>query len=246
MNIVDILIIGFLLMGSLIGYKRGLLGSIVGLFSSLIGLFVAYKYYLNLGQWFNTQYQLQAKVGEFLNDNLVLPQAVSQFEVKAIHLPNISTYLDKIEIPITLKSQLVNYLSVLNTETLWQSGTTLGDILHQYVASAIINGLSFLLIWFIVDRGIMLVSLLYSRVINNTVLGGFDRTGGLIIGSAVSVLAITIIIGVISPLLNMADMADNTLFAAVMKTLGESKLVPHFTFLFTIITDKVSNLINLA
>lgn len=239
MNIVDILIIAFLLMGSMIGFKRGLIGSIVGLFSSLIGLFVAHQYYAVLGQWLNTQFELQGKISVFLNNNLVLPQAVSELDMKMLQIPDLSVYLDKFDLPLSLKGQFMNYINSIGSDNLWQAGASLGDVLHQFLAVAIINGISFLLIWFVVDKGIMLVSLLYSRIINNTVLGGFDRVGGLLIGTVVSVLALTIIIGVFTPLLNMADIADNTLFSAAMKTLGESQFIPYFTSLYTMITDKI-------
>lgn len=51
MNIFDILILGFLILGALQGYRKGLISGLVSLLGNLLGFYIASKEYLNLLGW---------------------------------------------------------------------------------------------------------------------------------------------------------------------------------------------------
>jgi len=244
LNIVDLIIIGFFIIGMLSGYRKGFLGSLVGIFSSIIGLVAAYKYYSLLTGWADRQYQATEKLNQFLREHLVLPQPVSQIEI-TLPATGLGEYLDKLSLPATLKTQLSAYLQKLAETVSEQASALLGDILHQFIAAVVINGLAFIIIWFVVDRIIMLSALLFSRFIKDSFLGGFDRLGGLFLGFILTALTLTIVVGLATPLLNLADMAEPSLLSAVIKNIGEARLVPCFASLFSFLSTKVIQLLPL-
>lgn len=239
MNIIDLIIIGLMLLGAVGGYQRGFLGSIVGLFSSILGLLAAYHYYPVLAMWSNDQFQLEQRMAEFFQEHLPLPQAVSQFRIDKIPFPDLSQYLDKLDLPGALQGQLVPYLQRLSFDMTVQYQQKLGQILYQFLASIILNGIAFLIIWFIVDRSINLLLYLYTRMIKGNLLGAYDSIGGFIVGILLTFLTLTIFLGLVTPLLNFAGLAQPTLFTAVLKTMGESVLIPYFVVSFNFLSTKI-------
>lgn len=246
MNIVDLILMGVLVLGAIGGYQKGFVGSIIGLAGSILGLVIAYNYYPLLTDWFNSQFQVQDKLLEFFKTHLVLPQAVSQFKIPAFPFADISKYLDNLDFAVSLKNQVLVFLQKLESGLVSYTQAALADVLHQVLTKFILNSLSFVLIWIVVERSFSLLHLLYSRFIRNTLLGTYDRLAGSLLGLFVSVLALSILFGLMTPLLKLAVIAEPSLFAAVMRTIGEAQLAPYLQSFFTFLTDQVINLLPLS
>lgn len=239
MNVIDFIIIIFLLLGVFNGYTKGLIVSLAGLVGNVIGLICAAKYYKDLGTWANTEFSLAIKIQHFLQDNLVLPQAVFQFNLDKTPLPDLIKNLDNISVPDTLKENLAIYIKELQIGMNNISGIKLGEIVHQYLASALVSIIAFVVIWLIIANCIMLVAAVYRGLTKRTILGSLDRLGGAVMGGLVSALIITILIGLISPLLTVSELAKPSLFSAIIKNMGAAKTVPYFTKTFMFLTENI-------
>lgn len=244
MNIVDLIIVVFILLGAAGGYSKGFVASLVGLFSRIIGLIAAFSYYPLAAKWLDAEFGLKEYISEFLQAQLQLPQPVAEFRLGKLPLLDASNYLDSISMPEPLKTQLLVYLDRLEgiTSPLQFS---LGEIINQYLASALISGLAFLLIWFGVDLLLRILAKLFSGAIKNTAFGFFDRLAGLVMGAALTALVLTVCIGLITPVLQLADISKPTVFSAVMKTMGESWLVPGFSSCYDFLFSQFMSLLPL-
>lgn len=238
MNLVDLVLILLLFGGAITGYRRGFVGSLTGLFSSLIGFFAALRYYPLLAAKADTTLGLNDRLITFFSKNLVLPQAVTQLQLAKTPLADLGQLLEKLHLPVPLKTQIIEYLPKLDTGMLLQN--KLGDVIYQYLANAVINAVAFLVIWFLVDRLIMLVVLLFRRITDSTFIAGLDHAGGLLIGTLLTVFTLTVLLGLISPLLQVTKLAEPSLFSAIFKTIGESLLIPYFIQAFAFLTDKIA------
>lgn len=239
MNFIDFIIIIFLLLGVYNGYTKGLAVSLAGLLGNVIGLICASKFYRDLGLWVNTEYSLSTKIQEFLQENLVLPQAVFQFNLDKTPLPDLIRQLDNVSLPETLRDNLTIYIKELQMSMNSISGIKLGEIVHQYLASALVSIMAFVLIWLLTANVIMLIASIYRSFTKSTIIGSLDRLGGALMGGFVSALIITILIGLISPLLTVSELAKPSLFSAVVKTMGSAKTVPYFINAFKFITENI-------
>lgn len=245
MNIVDYIIIGLFLIGMVNGFRKGFLGSLVGIFGSIVGLITAYKCYPYLTGWADHQFQVLERLNRFLQEGLVLPQSVAKLKI-ALPTQGLADYLDKITLPAALKTQLIVYLQGLEETVGPQASSLLGDILHRFLATVIINGLAFLIIWFVITGFFQVIAALFSRMTQHSILGGLDRVGGLLLGAALTALTLTIMLGLAAPLLNAADLAEPSFFSGVFKTIGEAWLVPYFISLYSFFAARVGQILTLA
>lgn len=238
MNIVDLVIIALIGLGGLTGYRRGLIASLAGLVSNIIGFFTALKYYPLLAAWANADFNLNQRLLVFFQTHIALPVPVMEFRLDRVPLPELGNYLDRVNLPLVLKTQLLGYYQSM--EAGLQLQARLGDIINQFLANALVNAGSLLFIWFFVNLVIMLLAALISSLINNTFIVGFNRGGGLLTGGIISAFILTIIIGLASPLVHVTNLAEPGLFSAIFKTMAESRLLPYFLKAFNLLAEKIT------
>lgn len=236
MNIIDLLVIGFLLLGVYRGYAKGLFGSLAGLFANVLGIIAAAKTYPQVGNWLKDRFSLDTILEQYFHDHLVLPRAAAQLKLPSITLPDWSGFLERSSIPDALKPML-NYLQGLRTGIDTLSGINLGEIVQQYLASALVSILAFLLIWLLIANGIVLIAALYRKITKGTVLGGVDSLLGALTGGLAAALILTVLIGLLSPLLTVAEITESSFLTAVQKTAAEARSVPYFVQAFAFLTE---------
>lgn len=225
MNFIDVLLIIFLLLGSIKGFKKGFLNSLVGLFSSLIGLFVAIKTHLYLAGWLETKFQLTAGLAQYFEKRLALSQAVSQLKIETL--------------PEKLELSLGEFAQRTGEQ---MADVCLGDILYLFLAEIVLKVVVIILIWFIVAKGLRLCSHLITKLTENTFLGFINKVGGICTGLLIRVLTLTIIIGLSSPLLKIAPHTEPSFLSAVLQIISEARLVPCFTSAFSLLTGNLLSL----
>jgi uncharacterized membrane protein required for colicin V production len=239
MNLIDLLIIIFLLFGLLKGLKKGLLNSLVGLCSTLLGLFVAFKTHSYVAGWLDARFQLLAKIAQYFEKRLVLSETVSQLKVETLSLAETNTSWDMLALPEKLKLQLLDFSQKIGEQFGQTGDACLGDILYLFLAEIILKILVIILIWVLVDKGLLLISHLITKLTEDTFLGSLNKLGGVCIGLLIRALVLTIIIGLISPLFNIAQHTEPSFLSAVLKTTSEAFLVPWFASAFSLLTGKM-------
>lgn len=239
MNLIDLLLIISLLLGLIKGFRKGLLNSLVGLFSCLIGFFVALKSYFYLVKWLEVKFQLTVKLAQYFEKRLVLSETVSQLEIGTLPIADVSTSIDGLPLPEMLRMQLFDFMQKIGEQISQNAEACLGDVLYLFLAEFVLKILVIILIWFVVDKGLMFFSRFLTKLTENTFIGALNKVGGVCIGLLIRVLILTIVIGLISPLFSLVQHTEPSFLSAVLKTMGEARLVPYFTALFSLLTGEM-------
>lgn len=242
MNLIDLLLIIFLLLGVIKGFKKGFLNSLVDLVSSLIGLFVAIKTHLYLARWLETKFQLTATFAQYFEKRLALSQAVSQLKVGTLPSSDVSTYEDILQLPEKLKFLLWDFAQKIGEQIGEMGDACLGDVLYLFLAEILLKVLVLILIWFVVAQGLRLFSRLLTKLTENTFLGSLNKLGGVCTGLLIRVLTLTIIIGLSSPLFNIAQHTEPSFLSAVLRIINEAYLVPYFASGFSLLMGNLLSL----
>ncbi|NLO76255.1 MAG: CvpA family protein [Clostridia bacterium] len=242
MNLIDLLLIVFLLLGIIKGYRKGLLNSLVGLCSSIIGLFVAIKTYSYVVAWLEAKYQFTSKLSQYFAERLTFSETVGESTLGSLPLSEASPAWGGLPLPEILKTQLLEISQGLGEKFGQAAVTNIGDVLYLFLAEKVLNLLAIILIWFVVNKGLCLLSNFFTSLTKDTFLGSLNRIGGICIGLLIRVLILTIIIGLCNPLFNVAPHAEPSFFSAVLITISEAQLVPCFTTLFSILTGQILTL----
>lgn len=234
MNWADYLIIALLVLGFYNGYKRGLFGSLLGLAANLAGIAAAYHYYPHLARWADSRWDLTAELSRYLYDHLGLSKvSFFQFKLEELPLASIGAYIDQANIPPILKTNLLEYWQSINSRIIipWQQQA--GSFLPQYLATFILNLLAFLLIWIVVAKLISLLGRLFTMALESTALGRLDRLAGGTVGLALTGLLVTVLIGLVNPLLGFAGVLRLPFLGTLGNALGTARMYPFFINLFS-------------
>jgi len=241
-NLIDLLLIVFLLIGLIKGYKKGLLSSLVGLGSSILGLFIAIKTHSFLVEWLEAQYQSVSKLALYFGERLSLSEAVSEWQIGTLPLAEPSTAWESLQLPEILKAQLLEFSQGMSESFRLAAEASIGDVLYLFLANIVLNLLAIILIWFVINKGLCLMAYFFTSLTKDTFLGSINRIGGVCVGLLIRVLILTIIIGLSNPLFNVAPHTEPSFLSAVLMTISEARLIPCFTLLFSILTGQMLTL----
>ena len=236
-NLIDLLIIVFLILGAISGYRQGLIGGLAGLAAGIVGFIAALNYYLTLAGWFNLHYQIQAGIQAYLKAHFVLPSYINQLRLDR-PLTELSGTLDKLSLPVEFKAQLITYIKSLGPSL--QAQTALGDAIYQFLATLVVNALAFFLIWLCTYIVIMLVTHILLKITERTFISGLDHGIGLLLGLALQIIGLAILFGLLTPILQLSSFESTSLLGKLPKALGDSQLVPYFQDIFQILSMKLS------
>lgn len=239
MNIVDLVIIVLLLLGAVDGYKKGFVGSLVGVAGSIIGLVAAYKYYAVFEKWLDGRLGIEKALGRFIGEHVTLPQAVSQFKLGDSLFNDVGSYLEGLQFNPQIKAQLLTYLDKIEKSVGGSLQLSLNEIVYQYLAVILLSTASFLFIWFAANLVLQILAAFFRSLINTTPIGSLDRLGGIVTGAVISALFVMVIIGLFTPLITMAGIADLGLLAPVIRGFENSAFVPFFLSCFTFFFSKL-------
>jgi len=193
MNLIDILILGFTLLGALHGYRKGLISSIVNLLSSIVGFLVASWKYMFALQWVEQYFPLQ-KWLEPVVYRAILPAVQS----KASSLQNQSLSNILGALPPEWRSLFENLSGVQLPQVIEQVTHRLAGMFTERILSLIAFGCVFYIVVFIMQ-------LLFSILLRpfGRWGGSLNRGGGLLFGGLSALIGMAVMAGLFSPLLQL-------------------------------------------
>lgn len=195
MNLIDVLILGFILLGALNGYRKGLLTSIVSFLSYILGFLIASREYLAALHWVEQYFPLQQWLEPIVYRTL-LPLVQSKAS--------------------TLQQQVLgNILGALPEE--WRSvfaavnipGTQMAQSIEQVthnLAGALTERiLSLVAFGFVFYSVVLLIQLIMALVMRPFGIWGWsiNRGGGLFFGGLSALIGLAVLAGLISPLFHL-------------------------------------------
>ena len=193
MNLIDILILGFILLGALHGYQRGLISSIVNLLSSIVGFLVASWKYMFVLRWAEQYFPLQQWLEPVIY-RAILPTV--QSKASSIQHQALGNILGAL--PPEWRSIFENISGVSMPQTLEQATHGLAGMFTERILSLI----AFACVFYIV---VFIIQLLFSILLRpfGSWGGSLNHGGGLIFGGLSALIGMSIMAGLFSPLLHL-------------------------------------------
>jgi len=242
-NFIDFAIIILLILGGLSGYRQGFIGSIVGFLGSIIALILSIQFYKPFAGLLNTKFGILSSIHSFLTEHLPLPLEVSTAPLNAAGINLLILKVNTMALPEFIKKQIIEQAQGLIYSASQFGLTTIGEVLTFIVAMTLLNGLALIILWFLLTNLLHLAAKILSKSLDNTLLGGINRLGGLFVGTALNVLGLMVFFGVFTLFLEVTGQASSSMLVAISKTVNQSVLVPYFKEGYAILLSKVIKLI---
>jgi len=216
-NLIDWLIIAFVFLGALSGYRRGLVAALLGFVGYVAAVVAASLYSPVLVVWINKQGRMTQNLAEFFRKKLSLTCTAGQ------GLPAGN--------PGGNPGETLKYLQ----DILVQSPENIGGVADAFcyqLASLTVQVLAFALLLIISVAVIRLLVGFLSRRMRGIILGAVNRLGGFIVGGAINALIISLLVVILTPLLAVGAASSGGLLTGISKSLKQSTLIPYFVQFF--------------
>lgn len=226
MNLIDVLIIGFVLLGALQGYQRGLITSIVNFLSWIVGFLVASWQYLAALRWAEQHFPLQQWL-EPLIYRVLLPSVESKAETLQQQL--LGNMLEM------LPKELRNIFPSLNLSGI-QMPQTVEQLTHRLAGAITENILSLIAFSIVFYCSVLLIQLSIAILLRplGSWSGSFNHGGGLVFGGLSSLIGLSVLAGLLSPFLQLSEGGN---FIALIRN---SYLYPYLVQTFNVLDQVLS------
>lgn len=193
MNLIDILILGVILLGALRGYQQGLISSIINFLSSIVGFVIAAWKYMFALRWAEQYFPLQQWLEPVIY-RAILPAVQS----KASSLQNQALGNILGALPMEWRSLFENVSLDQMPQAIEQATHRLAGLFTERILGLI----AFVCVFYIV---VFIIQLLFSILLSpfGTWGGSLNRGGGLLFGGLGSIIGLSVMAGLFSPLLKM-------------------------------------------
>ena len=178
-NIVDIILIVFILINMFLGWKKGLVLSIFNFFGIVGAFIIAKKYFI---QFSNILLNNVNWVSEFKNNITLKINNSFNSNTEVVNNINNGTILNKLDLPEYLNSGMNQLLKGLDIMKLDNANTKIADI----IVNVMINFLSFVLLFILLVIIIKIIGITLNMIFKLPILKGINQLGGFIMGFVIS------------------------------------------------------------
>ena len=217
--IIDAVILVLFLIFGFIGYKKGLLKSVISLFNWIVCILIAVFIAKYVANWINGIYNFSGLIGGKIAKSL---SAMNDFFSKPINLYE-SVGKDALikSIPKETNGLLTQLIKIIftNTNVDMSSSETIASVLGEslgYICMVVISGI---LVFIVLKIAVALLSKLFDKITQTKVLGGLNKILGLALGVIKATIIVFLFNGVLIAL---------TLVPVVNKTI--SPLIENHTY----------------
>lgn len=195
MNLIDVLILGFILLGALHGYQRGLITSIINFLSSIVGFVIASWEYMVALHWAEQYFPLQQWLEPVIY-RVMLPAV--QSKAGTLQQQALGNILG------ALPPEWRNILAPLNQPSVQipQAIEQVTQRLAGMFTERILSLISFVCVFTVV---VVLLQFLVAILLRpfGSWGGAFNRGGGLMFGALSALIGLAVLAGLFSPLLKL-------------------------------------------
>jgi len=226
MNMVDYVLVAFVLLGAVVGYRRGIIVSLVAFLGWVFAGTAAYIFSPRAVTWLEEYMDVTAAAAGLLRDRLPVDSMFAPVSFS----PGIVDF-----------GRLNQYVQDIWVRTPADSGG-LADMISQQVASILVHSFAFaaLLVLFLVI--LQFIARFLSRRLQGTLLGFLNRLGGMALGGGVNMVAAAFVVGIAAPWLAVGS-GTSGLLDGLSKALAESTVAPYFVGLFGWMTALLSGVL---
>ncbi|MHB1125597.1 MAG: CvpA family protein [Bacillota bacterium] len=232
MNYIDILILIIIALGAFKGYRRGLIVTLGGLAGYAASLVVAVMYAPALGKALTDRFHWTDRVALFLQDKLPIPQAVSSIRLNGESGAVTNDVISSMGLPAPLMERLQQMLST-------GEYSTVGQALTHLLANYLIQGVAFLLLACAAALIIRALVRMVAGGLRRSFLGTVDRFGGFVLGIITPVLSLSIMLGLIMPMIAVSSRLPGTTAVGFLQQLNNSMLVLYLQQVFHLLSSRM-------
>jgi len=227
MNLFDIIIIFILAVGFYSGFKSGLIRSLGGILGLAASIWIAWSFNRPFTDYLDKTFGTVASLGEFIVRFIPLPDF--SFEADSVSMAIVNAGVQEMALPDFLRKSLSENISRLLDSGDF-SGVTLPEIIAYGLAGIVLNGISFLILFVVAGIVIKILVGLLSGLLAYTPLGPINKLSGAAMGLVINILLVTVIIGLISPMIILWAMQDGLIATAIYSSFSFSHLLELFKF----------------
>lgn len=226
MNLIDVLIIGFVLLGSLHGYQRGLITSIFNFFIWIAGFFVASWQYMTVLRWTEQYLPLRQWIEPIIYRTLLPSMESKTINLQQQVLGNIISV-----IPEEWRSLLPT--QQLSGEQMPQTVDQLTHSLSGVITDSILSLIAFAVVFYCVVLILQLLVFILLRPLGIW-SGMFNHGGGLLFGGLSSLIGLSVLAGLLSPMLQLG------LNHSIIELVQNSYFYPYLLAAFNVLDQLFS------
>ena len=191
---VDMILILLLLGAAWVGYRRGLLGSLVGLLGNILALFLAYWSRDAVSQAIDQQYGTVNWIAGKIEGLLPIPDALANTATSMDGVGQLYSLLEQMHLPQGLKDNLIQGVQDQAANLTNGLFETMSYTLSHILAQSIWQGIVFILLWIILAGVIIWGSQLLIGLLHHIPLvGTIDRVGGALVSIFLVGLTVTVL-----------------------------------------------------
>lgn len=229
LNVIDFGILIILAIGACKGYFKGLIGSCVGLVGGILALILANAYYKEFVGLLNEYLGVLDKFYNFMLDKMPLFIQNLTMPIDENGLYMFKTLVDKLMIPEWVKTQILTLANSLANTTEAIGISNVGEMMTYIICLMIINLLAFLLLWFLISKGVNLIaSFLTNSMDSVIILGKVNRLSGLLVGALLYSLIIAVFVGMSTMVIDILPHFEDSKITVMADLSDKSMLVPYF------------------
>ncbi len=190
--IIDIILIAVLVIFGIIGYKKGLLRTVLSLFSWVVCVVVAVWLAKYVASWINGIYDFSALIGRSISKSLIKSNDFFAQAVNVYEAGGKDALIAAIPDNNKLLAQLIKVVfsnSKVDMSSTHSIGSVVGASLGQ-ICMVIISGI---LVFIILKIAVALLSKLFKKIEQTKVLGGLNKVLGMILGLLKGALIIAVV-----------------------------------------------------
>jgi len=218
MNLVDYTIIFFILLGTIKGYRQGLVTGLLSFFGWAAA--VAASFFLSplAVAWLDQEASLTQTITEIIRQRLPV-ETLAEGGFLGLSLPGLDL------------SGLEQYV-----QEVWASSPEnmggLADILSRQAATLFAHGVVFVILVVVGFLVFHLFTRFITGRIKGTMLGLLNRLGGMLFGTGVNIVIAALVIGLLTPWLVLGSWEKGGLLFSLTDLLSDSVIAPYFSALF--------------
>lgn len=231
MNFLDGVIILILIFAGILGYKRGILKTVVSIVGFILSIYFAYKFSPNLTLFLENRMNFVSNIKNYISNHINLPP---ETKIVPSTIENLKLYISTLFLPKFFKAWLIENLPYLSS---FQNLVTVYDS-YLYLISIVIGEIiSFLILFLIFMIIFSIVKSILGGIIHKIpILGTLDRVLGLVFNLTLYFSFIVFFVFIISNLF-LNYLAPNSNFYKIFSSSLFVKFIQENIVLFKLLLD---------
>lgn len=201
LNLLDIILLIFLVVAAWKGARSGLTRSLLHLAAIVTGTIAGFMYAPELAARLDTQWGLIGRVEGFVGKVVHLPVEAMSASISTSS-SRVQALIGNLGLPAPLESALRQYANT--SPPPGPNHASLGAVVYNAIALMLVKALAFILIFLAVWVVVQILIMVLTPVVRGSFLRLPDSLGGALLGLLSTGLFLTLAFGVLSPFLSMS------------------------------------------